>query len=487
MSETTGMVASAESPFPRRVVYTLLIVVAAATAAGRILSLNRAMPTFADNDRSRWATVRSLVDEGTYAIGRRLSEKGPNGRPIDQGIIAEEGWNTIDKVLRPDTQQFYSSKPPLLATIAAGEYWLLKHIFGWSIVGDCWQVVCTILLTFNWLPMVLYLVLLAPLVERYGLTDWGRLYVFTAGCFATLLTPFLITLNNHTVATCSALFAVYPLLSIWYEEQRHAVTFFLTGFFTGFTAANELPAATMLAAIFCLLAYRFPLRALLFFGPGAVVAIAAFLWTNYLAVGQFSPAYSEFGTVWYEYEGSAWTIRPGEVKHGIDWAYQTEGSLTYAFHVLFGHHGWFSLSPIYLLALAGVGNTLLWGKRKQAALAPKSAQNSRDYSLANLKMLAALLVIVSGAAFGFYIFGVNERNRNYGGWTGGLRWLMWLTPLWLLSMLPAADWLASRNWGRRFGYFLLAVSIFSASYASRNPWRHPWIYDLMESRGWINY
>src|SRR4051795_12889562 len=31
----------------------------------------RSMPTFSSNDRSRWATVRALVDEGTYVIGRR--------------------------------------------------------------------------------------------------------------------------------------------------------------------------------------------------------------------------------------------------------------------------------------------------------------------------------------------------------------------------------------------------------------------------------
>src|SRR5436305_356546 len=29
------------------------------------------VPTFGSNDRSRWATVRALVDEGTYAVGRR--------------------------------------------------------------------------------------------------------------------------------------------------------------------------------------------------------------------------------------------------------------------------------------------------------------------------------------------------------------------------------------------------------------------------------
>ena len=34
---------------------------------------------------------------------------------------------------------------------------------------------------------------------------------------------------------------------------------------------------------------------------------------------------------------------------------------------------------------------------------------------------------------------------------------------------------------------LLALSVMSMSYQQWNPWRHPWIYNWMESRGWIDY
>src|ERR671936_92244 len=84
------------------------------------------------------------------------------------GIIAEDGWKTIDKVLRPDTQEFYSSKPPLLATLVAGEYWLLKQAFGWSIVADRFTVIPFILLTINVAPLVLYLALLGRLADTFG-------------------------------------------------------------------------------------------------------------------------------------------------------------------------------------------------------------------------------------------------------------------------------------------------------------------------------
>src|SRR5262249_53921160 len=122
-------------------------------------------PMFSSNDKSRWATVRALVDNGTYVIGKRIYPDGPNGKPLDTGIIADPGFKSLDVVLNPETKEFYSSKPPLFATMVAGEYWLLKRAFGWDIVRDRWLVIPTIVLTINVLPFAVYLVLLARLLE----------------------------------------------------------------------------------------------------------------------------------------------------------------------------------------------------------------------------------------------------------------------------------------------------------------------------------
>ena len=113
------MISSNPSPSGiRKLVSTLLIVVAAGNIAGRILSVSRVyepdlsrppdnaadprgpwpkvrpepMPTHGDNDRSRWDTVRALVDNGTYAIGDRdpgrITAENKYG---DGGIITEDG------------------------------------------------------------------------------------------------------------------------------------------------------------------------------------------------------------------------------------------------------------------------------------------------------------------------------------------------------------------------------------------------------------
>src|SRR5207253_9584893 len=129
----------------------------------------------------------------------------------------------------------YSSKPPLLPVCVAGEYWLLQKIFGWRLDRDTGKVVRTVLLTINALPMAIYLVVLARLLERYGRTDWGRLFTFASACFGTYLTTFSNTFNNHTVAAYTAPFAVAPILL-----GRHPPSgFFVTGLLASLTACVE--------------------------------------------------------------------------------------------------------------------------------------------------------------------------------------------------------------------------------------------------------
>lgn len=497
----------------RKLVYGLLITVTVAMVCGRICSTQRVyepnlfrpdsssdarevrpvwpktrpnpMPTFSSNDRSRWATVRALVDEGTYVIGHRdpalKSEQNPHG---NTGLLFEDGWQTIDVVLDPDSQQFYSSKPPFLPTLVAGEYWLLKNLLGWTLTEHPFAVVRTVLITFNVIPLLFYLIVLARILERYGSGDWARIFVMAAACFGTMVTPFSITLNNHTLASCTAVFAIAPALRIW-QGTRCPRTFLVAGFFASFTACNELPAASLAVMLLVLLLLWAPRQACLLAIPAALLPVAGFFATNHAALGRFTPAYSEFGGPWYEYEGSHWKPAAGKPRRGIDWAGLHEDKATYSFHLLGGHHGLFSLYPIFLLSLAGIAMGLAGaqGLRDRgfwSALFLGRPPPGRGTVLALVSAMAMLLSVV---IIGFYIL----KSSNYGGWSSGPRWLMWLTPLWLLAMLPAADRLACCRWGRGIGYVLLAVSIFSASYYTWNPWRHPWIYNLLEALGWISY
>lgn len=513
----------------RKLVYGLLITVAAGLLAGHILcaelvlepSLHRdpdnpaskgrvwpakrprSMPTFSSNDRSRWATVYALVEDGTYVIGRRdrqvvlttailplaaqdpfqaaaLARTGLQLRiTADDGIIFRDGWQSVDKILHPSTLEFYSTKPPLLSTLIAGLYWLIRSLTGWNLDDTPAVVVRLILLLVNWLPFLGYLVLLTRLVERYGRSDWGRFYVLAAGAFGTLVTVFGITLNNHSVATYCVMAAIYLALGIW--ESRCQVPYgtlgyALAGFLAGFAVCNELPALAFAAGLFLVLLACDVRKTLLVFVPLGLLPLVALLLTNYLALGELRPAYSHFGGPWYEYEGSFWVKPlPGQVKDGIDFAYTKESRLAYAVHVLFGHHGLFTLTPIWILAAFG-----LWLGMRGRGKHPGTV-TSGQLSLPGF--VVPLTLFLSVVVIGFYLF----RSDNYGGWTNGLRWLMWLTPMWLLSLLPAADRLATSRPGRGLGYLLLGVSVLSANYVSWNPWRHPWLYELLVTLGWPGY
>src|SRR5262249_31201702 len=141
-----------------------------------------------------------------------------------------------------DEGHLYSSKPPLLATLLAAPYWLIYQSTGATLADHPFAIGRTLLVLFNVLPMVAYFFVVAPVVERFGATDWGRLFVMTCAAFGTFLSTFAVTINSHSTAAVSAAVTLDVVLRIWYDGERRGAWFFVAGFFAAFTAANELPA-----------------------------------------------------------------------------------------------------------------------------------------------------------------------------------------------------------------------------------------------------
>jgi hypothetical protein len=443
-------------------VYLILIAIAVGNMTGRLLAVNSvdragpfARPLLSANDRSRWLTVRSLVEEGTYAIEK---------------FESEQNWDTIDMVQHRgiDGQlHLYSSKPPLLATLIAGEYWIIHGATGWTLGDHPYEIDRFVLLTVNVLPLVLMYVLLGKLVERFGTTDWGRIFVMAAGTLGTFLTTFSVVLNNHVVAAVSVTVAVYAFVRIVDDGERRWRYFVLAGLAAAFVAADELPAVSLVALMGLLLLWRAPRETLVAYLPGALFVVAAFFATNFIAHNSWLPPYMHRSAMvpsdnWYNY---AYTVNGHEQqsywlnRRGIDRGEASQA--TYALQVLVGHHGILSLSPIWLLSLWGA---LLWVW-------------AEDRTRRELAWLAGLLTIV---CLVFYIGLRPQEDRNYGGMTSGFRWMFWFTPLWLLVMLPAADRVANSTFGRAVSLALLAMTVLSVSYPTWNPWTQPWIYHWLE-------
>ncbi len=515
-------------------VYWLLIVVSCASTAGRILTVTSddgKTPFLSANDRSRWSTIRALVDNGTFELDEVIFR--PSGK-------RDKHWHSIDLVRHrgwDGKEHYYSSKPTLLTVGLAGEYWLVQRALGITLEEHPLYVGRVMLLITNLIPLAIYFWLLTRLVERYGTSDWGRVFVMTCAAFGTFITTFSVTLNNHTLGAVTALATVYLVLSIWREKEAAGWRYALAGLCAGLTVANELPALALLAMVGVCLLWRSPLKTIVGFVPPVLIVAAAALGTNYWAHGSWKTPYAHrhdgpaiasisgdfaaeldnaklpdavrnavsspaedievivktpgerwvlwdaeqelryavvathSGTLevrawdnWYDYDGTYWT---DEFKQGVDKGEPSRW--VYAWHCLAGHHGIFSLTPIWLLSFVGVG--LLIRQREQV----------------ELRGLAIAVVLLTLVVLAFYIVQRPLADRNYGGVSSGLRWMFWFTPLWLIALLPAADAMSHRRWLRGLAQVALAVSVLSAHYASLNPWSQPWLFDYWTYLGWIEY
>ncbi|WP_164103761.1 hypothetical protein [Candidatus Laterigemmans baculatus] len=184
---------------------------------------------------------------------------------------------------------------------------------------------------------------------------------------------------------------------------------------------------------------------------------------------------------WYDYPGSYWTA---ENLTGVDRGEPSR--VVYAFHMLGGHHGVFSLTPLWLLSLVG---SVLWlvrggrtGRATEAAESEEGGEAEPDPLFRRL--LAAGIVAVTLVCMAFYV-ARPLIDRNYGGVSVAFRWLLWLVPLWLWLAIPAVAAMQRSRWGRAVCGVLLIGSTFSVFAALENPWSHPWIYRYLDYLGWI--
>ncbi len=523
-----------------RLVPWLLIAACLAVNGARIATVRNdrtrgESPFFSANDRSRWCTIRALVDHGTFAIDRVID---PTGQSIH--------WDTIDKVQHVgwDGQlHFYSSKPPLFPTLLAAKYWVIKQITGWNLRDHPLAVGRWILATTNLTALAVLLGCLACWLRRQQASAATHLLVMTTAGFGTFLTTFAITLNNHLPAAAAIMAALLCLDRIVRQPERSSVgDFVILGVSAAFAAANELPALGFWVAAGGLAAWCNLRRTATAFVAGTLLVAIPFFWINWLAHGEWSPAYShrQDGPVlftvegdfresldagetipdpiiwafqkssaaeafvslrepyvtasrwmgqnvglgrwvirdrrgpnqwvliqndertlavhawgnWYDYPGSYWTTTSGDNRSLVDRGERSR--FVYLVHATVGHHGFWSLTPIFLLAVLGIGQ---WSLGR--APAPP--------------VLAWLAIAMTVMVFAFYV-SRETHDRNYGGMTSGLRWAFWLIPFWLGGLAFACQRYQHHRWWWPVAIALLAFSIWSATYSWSNPWTHPWPY-----------
>jgi hypothetical protein len=300
----------------------------------------------------------------------------------------------------------------------------------------------------------------------------------------------------------AAYFAGITLLllwPIWHDGRRDAWRLALAGLCAGWTAANELPAASFAVACLIFSLSRAFLSTLVFFVPPLVLVVAAFFYTNELSFGSKVPAYLQ--PEMYDYEGSYWRSSDKSAIDALstpreDGTYvegpRVAGEFTrkikelakptpegaperpsglfvspiYLLHMTFGHHGVFSMTPIWLFALVGLLGALF---------------EERGWS----RLSAWMLFLIVLVTFAFYWM-VNT-ERNYGGFCHGMRWLLWLSPIWLLYLPRTLDAVAASAFGRMLVWISVWVSVFSVADTWSNPWTYSWIHRLLIWCGLVGY
>src|SRR5207249_10724914 len=123
------------------------------------------------------------------------------------------------------------------------------------------------------------------------------------------------------------------------------------------------------------------------------------------------------GDNWYDYPDSYWL--PQNLR-GIDIG--EPSPLVYAVNCLLGHHGLFSLTPIWLLSAVGC---FYWLKsdRQSGGTGVSPVLPSR--------LLASVTFLTTAVILGFYLTRP-QLDRTYAADPSSLRGLIWLTRLWLL-------------------------------------------------------
>ncbi len=426
----------------------LIILLGMSMATSRLLSTG---PLNSANDRSRWCTVWSLAEKGTYLIDESRLKIDP---------VSKQSWNTIDLVKHEE--HFYSTKPPLLPWLVTQLYKGLRLATGWTLDTHLLSVTRILLFLINIVPMTIALVLWRGMIAERTSDPFAQLCAMVLLSGGTLLSPFLSVFNNHTVAATSLMIAIWAVDRI-HREVNGKWEFALAGVAFGFCVCNELPSAALVGLVFLLLWSHVPRPMWALMVVAFLVPIAMFFWTNYDASGGLRPFYSYYGSDKYRFihEGvpSYWMD-----PRGVD--ANRDGFGIYLLHCTIGHHGWFSLTPAFLWSLVA------WA-------VPKYRESGDEKS-----RWPFLIGAVSFIVFAFYL--LKTENYNYGGGSVALRWMQWLAPAWVLVMLPAIEGLGKNRYGRVAVLATLAISVVFAWCPSDGPWKQSALFTFMEKAGWLS-
>lgn len=386
------------------------------------------------NDRSRMATVESLVHRRTWRI-----DNSPFGRTGDRILV--DG-------------HFYSDKPPVLTFAAAGVYNILHRVFDLTLDAD-WcdmnqglchcRAICDadpdwayylLTLTLVGLPSALMLALFYRMTHLFDLGDGAALLLTGALGLATQVFPYSTVFNSHLPATASLLGGFYALM----KARGHSLAsrwLFFSGLLTALAATFDLGVGLFFVTFLGYAVWHHHQCAWPYL-VGGMLPLALMAILDIQIVGNPLPPYMY--TQGYNYPGSRF-------PQTIAGNRSPENMLSYGVRLLFGDHGLFAFNPVLLWAVAAL--VITWRER-----------------IGWLREQAVLIGMTSGLfALYFILF-----TDNFGGAAYGPRWYTVFIPL--LFVFVAGTWATMHQHSRWILFaVLVALSLINNYQGALNPWR----------------
>ncbi len=510
----------------------MVIVIAIIVQAFRILTVtasNGETPFLSANDRSRWCTIASLIEDRSFVIDR-LND-------IRDSIGKSRTWYSIDMVRKPEadgTEHYYSSKPPLLSVLYACVCSPLTVVLNRRLSAEPLLVGRSLLLIVNLLPLAMLWFAFAGWIRRSVEDTWSRWVLLVMVLFGTFLSTFNNTLNNHFPAAFCMIASLWCLECLLEGPNRSTPTYLVLGFFAALTAAFELPALAWLCMVVGLVGLRLGVQSAVLTASGSLPVAIAFAVTNFIAYGDLQPPYAhrevlgpQLAIVKSSQVPSASDspsiddFRPmiAEAKLPIAEPLALRSARRAQTWELSGTHpqhaeqrtrlaivptkdgfsihrwnDWYDYPKSYWLPENKRGVDLGEPSRMNYAfhvfIGHHGIFSLTPFWLVSLIGAVALLfrteanhrwwlglaiALVSLVCIAFYL----SRpliDRNYGGVCSGFRWCFWLAPAWIWLAVPGLEKIRRSFWGRWLVMIAVAISIYSATYPWFNPWQHPWIY-----------
>ncbi len=482
----------------------LLIIVATV-----FLLLNTFTNTRIDNDKSRMASVDSLVKRGAWVIEESRFYK--TNTPV--GTI-------IDKVYIND--QFYSSKPPVMPFLMAGEYWVLYKL-GLDFDDDRHIQFLVWILTFTstGIPFLLIGVFFKWAARWFIDDPLVRLVGLFILLFCNELLGFSQTVNNHVPA--GSLFFISMVLALGLVHKKIQPTplnFFWTGLVAGLLPTVDIPAAFFCIPLWLYLVTAFPRQTLIWFTLGALPPLALHFVLTYVISGQWKPFY--LVKEYYEWPGSYWGL-----PMAMDAAGEYENKPTNFFHLSVGRKGLFSLYPTLLLSVAyifyviGLKKSLVnrvteilylavvpvcgwmaWAYNRDTRWIPEVSLffymifafapfilvalmvRRMNASTETVEPVLAMESIGMGILTLIWIVFYTFKQSNYGGSATGYRWFMFFTPSFQFFGILALSRL-KQGWVWGLVCVLIGIGFYSSWQATVQPWSMNYDWPIRYLGGWI--